>query len=282
MKRSLEMLVVCAALAIVGSYTWRHKEQSLAIINQLKNPVQMLATTAKKESIQSSVATDKIPTGDASVETTSSTTTVVPIFELTKVPLTGNTESFTTIDGDLYSGVVKRVEPDGIVLRTSDGVPKLKFKNLSPEVAQKYGYDPEIEARFLTYLAKASAARAKLAVAVESETKRRAQQAAETAAAMNQPPLHIKVDQVISGGVLADLMETASIGSRMSRIGGGGAACIYYKRSGHIIYVTGVNNVVDNDELSIKAKRDGVYSYVDTSGAARTVEKYTLLSKVGN
>ncbi len=276
------MLVVCAALVIIGSYTWRHKEQTLAIINQLKNPGQILATTANQESIESSVATAKIPAGDASVETTSSTTSVVPILELTKVPLTGDTESFTTLDGDLYSGVVKRVEPDGIVLRTSDGVPKLKFKNLSPEVAQKYGYDPEIETRYLTYLAKASAAREKLAIAVVSETKRRVQQAAETAAAMNQPPLHIKVNQVISGGVLADLMETASVGSRMSRIGGGGAVCTYYKPSGHIIYVTGVNNVVDNDELSIKAKRDGVYSYVDTLGASRTVEKYTLLSKVGN
>ena len=130
MKRSLEMLVVCAALVMTGSYTWRHKEQALALINQLIKPVQVLATTAKQESIQSSVSTDKSPTGDASVETTSSTTTVVPILELTKVPLTGNTVSFTTLDGDLYSGVVKRVEPDGIVLRTSDGVSKLKFKNL--------------------------------------------------------------------------------------------------------------------------------------------------------
>jgi hypothetical protein len=45
--------------------------------------------------------------------------------------------------------------------------------------------------------------------------------------------------------------------------------------------VSGVNNVVDDDELSIKAKRDGVYSYNDTEGATRTVEKYTLLSKIG-
>jgi hypothetical protein len=43
------------------------------------------------------------------------------------------------------------VEPDGIVLRTSDGVPKLKFKNLPPEVGVKYGYDPELEIQFLRY-----------------------------------------------------------------------------------------------------------------------------------
>ena len=78
-------------------------------------------------------------------------TVVTPVLELTKVPLTGMTESFTTLDGEQYTGVIKRVEPDGIVLRTSDGVPKLKFKNLPPEIGAKYGYDPELEIQFLRF-----------------------------------------------------------------------------------------------------------------------------------
>jgi hypothetical protein len=55
------------------------------------------------------------------------------------------------MDGEHYTGVIRRVEPDGIVLRTSDGVPKLKFKNLPPEVGTKYGYDPDLELQFLKY-----------------------------------------------------------------------------------------------------------------------------------
>ena len=124
------------------------------------------------------------------------------------------------------------------------------------------------------------AANEKLAIAAEAERKRSEQQAAENAVAMNQPPLHIKVNQVVKDGVLADLMETASIGSSMSRIGGGGGLCIYYKRSGHVVYIEGLKNVVDDDELTIKAKRNGTFAYLNTLGANSTVEKYDLLMKV--
>lgn len=286
MKRNLEILVVCTALVIIGSYTWRHKEQALAIINPSREPARNLATPAKQEGIQTPVTTVNPPVG-----TTSSTTTVLPVLELTKVALSGKSEIFTTIEGDKYTGVIKRVEPDGIVLRTADGVSKLKFKNLPSEIAEKYGYDPEIEQRFLTCLQNASAAsyqeelqlrdaNEKLAIAAEAERKRSEQQAAENAVAMNQPPLHIKVNQVVKDGVLADLMETASIGSSMSRIGGGGGACIYYKRSGHVVYIEGVKNAVDDDELTIKAKRNGTFAYLNTLGANSTVEKYDLLMKV--
>lgn len=55
---------------------------------------------------------------------------------------------FTTTDGDHYSGEIKRVEPDGIVLATSDGISKVKFKKLPAEMAAKYGYDPAKEAAY--------------------------------------------------------------------------------------------------------------------------------------
>jgi hypothetical protein len=51
-------------------------------------------------------------------------------------------DSFTTLDGDSYTNcTVKRVEPDGIVITDSDGVHKLKFKNLPPDIGKKYGFD---------------------------------------------------------------------------------------------------------------------------------------------
>jgi hypothetical protein len=58
-------------------------------------------------------------------------------------------EDFTTLDGDHYSSAtIKRVEPDGLVIAYSDGVKKLKFNNLPPEVGQKYGYNPDIASQY--------------------------------------------------------------------------------------------------------------------------------------
>ena len=62
-------------------------------------------------------------------------------------------EDFTTLDGEKYEGVtLKRIEPDGLVICYSDGVKKLKFNNLPPEVCSKYGYNRESEAQFLKQL----------------------------------------------------------------------------------------------------------------------------------
>ena len=59
-------------------------------------------------------------------------------------------ESFTTMDGTRYSNVeLKRVEPDGLVIKYSDGIVKLKFQNLPKEVCEKYGYNPTWESLYL-------------------------------------------------------------------------------------------------------------------------------------
>lgn len=59
-------------------------------------------------------------------------------------------EEFTTLDGEHYAGAtLKRVEPDGVVIAYSDGIKKLKFQKLPPEVCAKYGYNPETEARYI-------------------------------------------------------------------------------------------------------------------------------------
>ncbi|MFZ0615695.1 MAG: hypothetical protein WAN16_04520 [Chthoniobacterales bacterium] len=59
-------------------------------------------------------------------------------------------EEFTTLDGEHYAGAtLRRVEPDGVVIAYSDGVKKLQFQKLPPEVCAKYGYNPETEARYI-------------------------------------------------------------------------------------------------------------------------------------
>jgi len=66
-------------------------------------------------------------------------------------------DSFTTLDGDSYTNcIVKRVEPDGIVVSDTDGVHKLKFKNLSPDTGKKYGYDPVKAVRFSVAVSQAA------------------------------------------------------------------------------------------------------------------------------
>jgi hypothetical protein len=292
MKRTLEILVVLGALVIIGRYAWQHKGQALAKIYQSCEPAQVSPTPNPdvQTSNQHPISIVNNPT-----EINSHEPSDITVIELTKVPLTGKNESFTTLDGDKYSGVIKRVEPDGIVLRTTEGVSKLKFKNLPSEIAQKYGYDPELENKFLRKRAKEDAAtyqsalqlneaKQKEAIAAEAEKQKRAKEASDYADAMNKPSIHIKVIQVTEDGVLADQMESASTGGSMSRMGGssGWAGMISYQCSGHIIYISGIKDVADDAELSIKAKRDGVYQYVSTSGSNRTVEKYTLLAKVGN
>jgi hypothetical protein len=59
-------------------------------------------------------------------------------------------EEFTTLDGEHYPGAtLKRVEPDGLVISYPDGVVKLKFKNLSSEIKEKYRYNPDAEKDFI-------------------------------------------------------------------------------------------------------------------------------------
>jgi hypothetical protein len=59
-------------------------------------------------------------------------------------------EEFTTLDGKHYAdAALKRVDPDGLVIYYPDGVAKLKFKNLTPELQEKYKYNPDAEKEFL-------------------------------------------------------------------------------------------------------------------------------------
>ena len=302
-KRILKIVIVCAALfGAYQSFTayqqartnereinetveWCNKSNARSIANLKKSKVMAEAMVAAYKT------SDPVPVGEVPSTATSLTPTVVPVLELTKVPLTGKTESFTTLDGDQYTGVIKRVQPDGIVLRTADGVPKIKFKKLPPEVRVKYGYDHDLEIQFLQYENTANMAayqkqlqlnefRKTAAIAAEAEKQRLAAEAAEAKAEMMKPPMHIKVIQVIKDGVLADVMHSAPQMSSLARMGGSaGFAGVVggYESSGNIIFIVGMKGVTDNQELDIKLKRDGIYEYDSVSGANKTIERYSLL-----
>jgi hypothetical protein len=60
-------------------------------------------------------------------------------------------DDITTLRGEKFTNVtISRIEPDGIVVIKSDGIVKIPFTDLSPELRAKYGYDPEKAAQFKT------------------------------------------------------------------------------------------------------------------------------------
>lgn len=54
----------------------------------------------------------------------------------------GFSEDFTTVNGKQYKeATVRRVEPDGIVVKTTSGVTKVYFAELPKEVQERFHYD---------------------------------------------------------------------------------------------------------------------------------------------
>jgi len=100
-------------------------------------------------------------------------------------------EDFTTLDGDHYSAAaIKRVEPDGLVIAYSDGVKKLKFKNLPTQIGKQYGYNPVVESQYL------------------------AQQQASAAASYQpaiQPPQSANISQNIAASIPSSLTQGSPI-----------------------------------------------------------------------
>ncbi len=56
-------------------------------------------------------------------------------------------ETFITTGGVKYEGTAEN-EPDGLKIITDDGIVKVPFTKLPPEVAAKYGYNPAAAAAF--------------------------------------------------------------------------------------------------------------------------------------
>ena len=71
-------------------------------------------------------------------------------------------DDFKTVDGKEYKNAkVSRVEPDGLVINFPGGIVKIPFTELSPEIQQKYGYNPGTAAEFQKQAYEAGLARAR-------------------------------------------------------------------------------------------------------------------------
>lgn len=110
---------------------------------------------------------------------------------------------------------------------------------------------------------------------------------AKEKAELETPRMHLEVIQVLPTGILADHLKGEDVSGGVSSsagVGGGGGVGrggVRYRLSGKNIFVQGISDLVDKDRVVIRAKRDGVYTYQDTGGARRTVEKWVFTEKLG-
>jgi hypothetical protein len=97
-------------------------------------------------------------------------------------------EDIKTTTGQEYKNVtVRRVEPDGLAIAFSAGIVKIPFTELSPDLREKYHYDPEAAA---AYQKEAEEAAQKWAqsVAEARESARQVNQSAASAATASPTP----------------------------------------------------------------------------------------------
>jgi hypothetical protein len=63
-------------------------------------------------------------------------------------PKVGDLLDFKTLDGKEYKGPLREVTPNGISIGTPDGVDKVAYSQLPPELANSFDYDAEDAARY--------------------------------------------------------------------------------------------------------------------------------------
>ena len=101
-------------------------------------------------------------------------------------PKVGDLLEFKTLDGRSFNGPLREVAPNGISIGTPDGVEKLAYSNLPPELANTFDYDAEDAAR---YEAALKAQQRRTALARQAAEKKAAAQRAPAGntAAKTQP-----------------------------------------------------------------------------------------------
>ncbi len=174
-------------------------------------------------------------------------------------------EDFTTTTGKAYKGAtVSRVEADGIIITTEDGIVKLRFADLPPDVAKRFGYDPQKAAAFAAENARAAAANN---VAASAAARRDAEQR-KTAAAVGDMKktgrrAELKIVQVLANGILATGVIDNPDGSGFA-----------YKTPFFVACATG--GLTDGQRVEQMLYEFGVHKYTDVTGAGRTVKAYAI------
>jgi hypothetical protein len=166
-------------------------------------------------------------------------------------------DDITTIRGEKFTNVsISRVEPDGIVVRKSDGIVKIPFSDLSPELRAKYGYDPEKAAQ---YNAAAQAAVAELQQQMEQTSRDGKVMETVEKSAME---IRAKILQVTADGVLATYYAKDASGW-------------IPKEMSDTILIVGLPRIYsDGDTWQGTVYIAGTHQYITTTGATKTIRRW--------
>jgi hypothetical protein len=198
-----------------------------------------------------------------------------------------------TIGNKTYANLhVTSVTDLGIKATWDGGLGMILFSEMTPDLQKKLGYEPDkfkaaanAQAEHDAQSDAVAAAQAKVDQAnlQKGDTDAAKQRAAAVEAPKKSTPnLVAKVTQVLPNGVLADKMEahfSAPVADSMASVGGGGRVAgggFYYEESGTTIFIEMPSSgLAEGQQLNLNVERNGTYTFTDTKGASRTVEKWT-------
>lgn len=168
-------------------------------------------------------------------------------------------DEITTLKGEKFTSVtITRVEPDGIVVRKSDGIVKIPFSDLSPELRAKYGYDPEKAAKFAAADAEAQRRLAQEQAAQQQAAAQRNETATSTEP-LNQREYTLwgTIIQILPQGVIVDPSYRG-----------------YHSSPFLVKGMPGQDKLAEGDNFHASIVDAGVITLNDTSGAKRTLHAY--------
>jgi hypothetical protein len=198
---------------------------------------------------------------------------IIIAFILTAVFLCA--DDITTLRGEKFTNVtISRVEPDGIVVIKSDGIVKIPFTDLSPEVRAKYGYDPEKAAQFKT-AAQAAAAQFNSAAQAAAAQEQSAADAAAAAKQQQKALLKVKkyrilgrVFQKTAEGLVLKQTDRSRLNFDKHEQADRIAGITYPETGGWFLFLTGhpdQEKLADDDLIDVIGYETGVYSHGGTS-----------------
>ena len=204
--------------------------------------------------------------------------------------LTVRAEDWTVNGKDYHNVQVGQVEADRVHITYDGGLGTVMLSDLTPELQKRFNYVPAQAKAVAQQRDADQAAAAQSYASVDQERAKlqaeqvKSEKATEAAAQLtkNAAPLVVKVTQVLPDGFLADKMKSvyiAPVTSSMGAIGGGGVAVgggISYEESGTTIFIEmPASGLAEGQQVTMKVARNGTYTFTDTNGASRTVEKWT-------
>jgi hypothetical protein len=199
-----------------------------------------------------------------------------------------------TVNGKTYHNVtVSKVDPDKVHIMYDGGIGSVNLADLPPDLQKKFNYDPSAAKAAASAEAQRQAeVDRQLAIEEKQNQKIEAAQASKDEVDQKQADLvkkasnfSVQVVQVLPEGILCEkqTVEYSTGPESLSQSEGFGprpAATASVVGTGVLAFIEGAGSgFTDGQRVSVHAYRDGTYSYTDTQGALRTVEKWESVAK---